>query len=618
MQTTYENHQFYSPVTNWKSKNKNRRRQQILSVNTQKKKVIQNEEESPKFPKSPNGPKSAEVPKSPNEDLVFPSRSQSLNSKFPKKISPKATSKPINIPSYKKVPQIAVSDSVKTEIGISNNSHRDHSIHKSVVTSPNSSNTSFSNTSFTNNHSFKKSGSNALPIPKRSESSLNPSSMKNKNFRGKNVVNVPKINTANLSNISNSLDSCTLIDSANSESSSYLHFRKNVRSPRMHTPVNPELSNSCHSPALSSNNSNIIDHESSIATLIQSPTSTDTSFLNMSSDQLFKLLPKKIIKATENYTAQNEATEISYKKGDFFFVVSEDDTYYFVTNPSTKQSGYVSKYSFEQVDNFTKPIKVKGNFNLSPIAERDLGNDDKEKDMSDIDKEQSSINDRVMTACITEDIISRNSQQKFPIEITKIDGTVAVLKRSYNDLCKLHNLLLDFFPEDAGSNDEERILPFLPSLDAIFNHPNKSPRQILNNYLQILTKLPNYIQFSYPFEKFFSLRQDDILSSIYVVSQLNFFEDSRNSRMFNETPSSIKVKIIAEDEKSGRQEINILRIDPEIEYFDLFDMIEDRFDRTFSNIYYKNENGLKIKIFGDHDLRLFFNSNNLSYVLWAK
>jgi len=600
MHTTYE-HQFNSPATNWKSKSKNRRRQQILAVNTQKKKVSHEElPKSPESPKSPNSLKHADVLKLQREELVYPKRSKSLSKKF-RNVSPSATSKPISIPSSNKTTsQNSIPDSIKTELGISNSndSHSgDRSMHKIMITPQNSS----------TDLSFKKNVNNSFPIPKRSDSTLK----RNRSMKGKNGGNVPKINTSNLSNISQSFESCTLVDSADSESSSYLTFRKDKMAIHNNADVSTNsISTGCLSPSLASNASNILDHESSVATLIQSPTMTDSSYLNMSSDQLFKLLPRKIIKAMDNYMAQNETTEISYKKGDFFFVISEDDAYYFVTNPSTKKSGYVSKYSFEQVDNFTKPIKVKGPFNLSPIAERDLG---KEED----EKEQTSINDRIMTACITEDIIYRNSQYKFTIEITKINGIVAVLKRSYNDICKLHNLLLDFFPEDAGNNEEERILPFLPSLDAIFNHPKKSPRQILNCYLQTLTRLPNYIQFSYPFEKFFKLRQEDILSSIYVVSQLNFFDNSDND--IYGTPSTIKVKIIAEDSKRlNHPDINILRIDPEIEYFDLFDMIEDRFHKTFSNIYYQIESGSRVKIFGDRDLRLFFNSNNLSYVLWAK
>ncbi|KAL6625155.1 hypothetical protein U3516DRAFT_892540 [Neocallimastix sp. 'constans'] len=619
MQATYESHQFYSPVTNWKSKNKNRRRQQILAESNQQKKTQLNGTKISKFPqnsgyseKSVLRPTTPVTSRSTNDDLELPKRSQSLNKKLPiQNISPAATSKPITIPTSQKKITSSGSDfssdqSMVTDLGLSSFSYGNHSM---IVSTPNSKPDS-TNASF-----MLRKNPSMGSIPKRIESSFNDLS-KNKNTKVK--VNLPRINTSNLSNISNSLDSCTLVDSAHTEfcPSSFNNSRKSLHSPKMavnNTVADLSSGNITLVNISSSMNSShdMIDHESSIATLVQSPTASDASFFSMSSDQLFRLLPKKIIRAIDSYTAQNKTTEISYKKGDFFFVISENDSYYFVTNPSTKQSGYVSKYSFEQVDHFSKSNVIKNNRKiLSPVET---------KECPFLVKEQTAINDRIMTACITEDIITRNSQEKFPIEISKIDGTVALLYRSYNDICELHRSLLEYFPEDAGNSRQERILPFLPTLDAIFNHPSKSPREILSTYLQYLTKLPNYIQFSYPFDEFFNLRKDDIHSSIYVCSPLNFFENNKNHYHHRQQGhSTLKVKLIIEDDEKNHQEVSMIRVDPDIGYFDLFDMIEERFNKTFTNIYYQNETGARIKIFGEHDLNLFFNSNNLSYVLWAK
>jgi len=766
MQATYESHQFYSPVTNWKSKNKNRRRQQILALNPQNnKKVQKNEVESPKIHRTPRYSKSdnslkstipLEIPKSKStcDDLAIPKRGQSLgnnmNNMFPKASLSKnlnsnsnvdsntnsnLNSKPIAIPSSnEKTPKMMASGQ-NTRAEMENKTNFNYGNHSLMMDSPPSSpppkthsfrkNRSMgsipkvnlpSDMSFPDHHLLRKQPSMGS-IPKRTSPPIRGPSMDHhllkkdssmsslpksasppirsppmdhhplfrkssprmptpprsppgdyhllrKNPMGpipstadtsfvngfkSNKNNIreigynsnpnsnfnpnphpypqphpqpnqpPRINTTNLSNVSNSLDSGTLVDSAHSESSSYFTFRRNLRSPKM--VFNPTPEPSCNSsvvtnifsPSLSSVNisHDMIDHESSVATLVQSPPAGESSLLSMNNDQLFKLLPRKIVKALDSYTAQNRSTEISYSKGDFFFVISENDTYYFVTNPSTKQSGYVSKFSFEQVDHFSKQPpsfgKAKASGKLSPIVEDD--------DFKFV-KERTGINDRIMTACVNDDILIRNTQYKFQIEITKIDGTVAVLNRSYNDICELHRSLLEYFPEDAGTNRQERILPFLPSFDTIFNHPSRSPRQIISYYLQQLTKLPNYIQFSYPFDEFFRRRKEDILSSMAVVSHLSFFEDSED--LLSDLHSTLKVKFIIEDMKTGGQEVNSLRVDPDIDYFDLFDMLEERFDRTFSNIFYKNEMGEKVKVFGDGDLKLFFNSNNLSFVLWAK
>ncbi|ORX51043.1 hypothetical protein BCR36DRAFT_412025 [Piromyces finnis] len=570
MQVVQESHQFSSPVTNWKSRN--RRKQHYLNVNSIGSKI--QKRDSLKL-KSSKSVKSQQNPKN------IPERSQSFKCPPSKKVSPSATSNPITIPSNNKKVKFVENE-------------------KSLV-----KDNDFSNTSFTLSSSFSAPKFATLDhAPRKADTSFNGIyrniSVK-ESFKEKKI-NLPKINTSNLTKI--------LENKMNSYDTS---FEMNKRSPtgtKSHEFTCSSASTLCQSPSfasisLSQGTANLSQEieSCSYTTLCNSPEADCSQFYSMSNDQLFKLLPKKIIKAIDDYKAQS-TTEISYEKGDFFFVVSENESYYFVTNPSTKSSGYVLKYSFEQVDNFAKPNPNKILTGLSPIVE---------KEDSILLKESDPLSDRVMTASITEDIISRNSQNAFPIEISKIDGTVAVLNRSYNDICQLHHALLENFPEDSGSEDQERILPFLPSHDAIFNHPKKSPRQILNTYLQLLTQLPNDIQFSYPFEHFFNIRKDDILSSIYVVSQLNFFETEKEQE-----EQTVKVKVIVENKESVKNEIQIIRVSPKIKYFDLFDDLEERFQCTFVNFYFCNENNEKVKVFGDRDLKLFFNSNSLSYVLYAK
>jgi len=616
----------YSPVTNWKASTLNKKRQQNIFVEVSEKvddfeeitprrpisPTIQRTQGHPACPRSELSPRDPSTPRMPitptrtpgaslspkspnpsNDDCSFPKRSQSLATQGK---SPK--------PSRKK----------------------SHKSHKS------------------SHHHHNKS----VNTPKANTQTCN--SMKRN-------VNLPKINTTNLSCHKSSIESATAVDSANSEYSTYLS--SNRKSEKVRTPLSS--TSSCSTAYLSPSMTNTSlsttrESDTSMATMCQSPTSAtdNNNYLNMNNDQLFSLLPKKIIKALDTYTAQN-SNEITYSKGDFFFVVSEDDKYYFVTDPSTKKSGYVLKYSFEQVDHFSIPINVRTNSinnntnsvllidqlidthleedarqkekqsqsqsqsksqshsnsnSLSPIPEK------KEATSGAVKKEeQVSISDRIMTACITEDLVTRNTQEKFQIEITKIDGTVAVLNRCYDDIYDFHQYLLDYFPDDAGNNKYERILPFLPSHDTLYNHPNKSPRQILNHYLQMVTRLPNDIQFSTPFKHFFGLRNDDILSSLKMVKQLNFFNGTLTRKNEHQP---IRVKIVVEDERTGEPEINMIRIDPMMDYFDLFDMLESRFNRQFSNMYFKNENGEMAKIFGNPDLHLFLNSYNLTFVIYAK
>jgi len=573
MQSTHVNHQFYSPVTNWISKN--RRRERYLSVKIQEKEL------------------DTEASK-----IIFP-RSQSLNCSNSVNVSPTATSKPITIPSSNKKVTFAFDcDRSMEKIDIKN---QNSSITKMILTS---APTASPNVQFKKYGQLERVSKSVDNIPLHSALKKNctrTNSLKGK--KDKKGINVPKINTTSVNNnnkLENKSGSLELINNPDSSFSMKGAKSSNIISPQLSC---SSISTACLSPSLTSNTSQEIEN-SSIITLCASPGSENINYLSMSQDQLFKLLPKKIIKALDNYTAHCK-NEISYQKGDFFFVISENESYYFVTNPLTRSSGYVSKFSFKQVDNFARNSVV--NKRLSPITEK--------RENNLILKEPNPLTDRIMTACITKEVISRNSQTKLPIEISKIDGSVAVIYRSYNEICELQNSLLECFPEDSGSNTKARILPFLPSYDAIINYPNKTPRQILSNYLQLLTQLPNYIQFSYPFEHFFSTRKDDILSSIHIVNHLNFFDCEEQKKSDDQM---IKVKIIAELKNSTEKEVNILRISSNTKYFDLFDNLEARFNTTFTNIYYQNETNKKVKVFGDHDLKLFFNSNNLSYVLWAK
>ncbi|KAJ3040369.1 bud emergence protein 1 [Rhizophlyctis rosea] len=68
------------------------------------------------------------------------------------------------------------------------------------------------------------------------------------------------------------------------------------------------------------------------------------------SDAIFNLPPKKVVRSMMDYTAQF-AQELSFKKGDFFYVINEDSTsYYEVINPIARVRGLVPISCFENLD----------------------------------------------------------------------------------------------------------------------------------------------------------------------------------------------------------------------------------------------------------------------------
>ncbi|KAJ3099679.1 bud emergence protein 1 [Phlyctochytrium bullatum] len=66
-------------------------------------------------------------------------------------------------------------------------------------------------------------------------------------------------------------------------------------------------------------------------------------------NELFYQPPKKVIRATRDFQARM-GTELSFHKGDFFYVVSETERFYEVVNPLEKSRGQVPKECFEGLE----------------------------------------------------------------------------------------------------------------------------------------------------------------------------------------------------------------------------------------------------------------------------
>ncbi|KAI8849304.1 hypothetical protein BC829DRAFT_189322 [Chytridium lagenaria] len=65
--------------------------------------------------------------------------------------------------------------------------------------------------------------------------------------------------------------------------------------------------------------------------------------------EIFYQPPKKVIRAMESYNARS-ANELTFVKGDFFYVVSDFERHYEVVNPLEKTRGIVPKSCFEGLE----------------------------------------------------------------------------------------------------------------------------------------------------------------------------------------------------------------------------------------------------------------------------
>ncbi|KAJ1568268.1 bud emergence protein 1, partial [Cladochytrium tenue] len=70
---------------------------------------------------------------------------------------------------------------------------------------------------------------------------------------------------------------------------------------------------------------------------------------------LFDQPPTRVVKAICDYRAQS-VMELSFRTGDFFYVVSETDRYFEVTNPLEKKRGHVPKGCVESLDKVAQRI----------------------------------------------------------------------------------------------------------------------------------------------------------------------------------------------------------------------------------------------------------------------
>ncbi|KAK9239832.1 protein scd2/ral3 [Lipomyces kononenkoae] len=93
------------------------------------------------------------------------------------------------------------------------------------------------------------------------------------------------------------------------------------------------------------------------------------------------------------------------------------------------------------------------------------------------------------------------------------DGTFRNLCRYYEDFYDFQIRLLDEYPDEAGRTGRQRILPFIPGPVTFVNDSISSQRRVnLDEYVQKLIALPNYISRSSLVKGLFALRAGDVES----------------------------------------------------------------------------------------------------------
>jgi len=376
---------------------------------------------------------------------------------------------------------------------------------------------------------------------------------------------------------------------------------------------------------------------------MKSPTSSPTSPID---ERLFKIPPKKVIKTNQNYEAQY-SQEISFQKGDFFYVISEDDLYYSIINPAEKISGLVPKIFCDALDKSVKRKTQYAEYTYNSINRgkyRAIYNNNNQKvdsdnfdnnnlynrndldssgnaytiDSSDVPKEEA------FTAKVINCGPVESDRFVITIEVTKpAKNKKLILSRLYDDFFAMQSILLKLFPKEAGRIERyERIIPFVPpapnKVMPNFNNKNhmEKYREELDAYVKEMTKMPYRIQSSFPVRRFFLLRTSDSEKELSLsrYDSADSYDDGEDflDLLSDYEESFLPLKVVFE-----RRPYRI-EISDKITFEQLWIRIEDFFNIEIVDVYFKDEEGYEIPLLNDIDLGNFIRTRKYHLLLFVE
>ncbi|KAJ1332244.1 hypothetical protein BSLG_008903 [Batrachochytrium salamandrivorans] len=283
---------------------------------------------------------------------------------------------------------------------------------------------------------------------------------------------------------------------------------------------------------------------------------------------IFNMPPKKVVRASAAYTARF-AGELSFTKGDFFYVINErpDGLNYEVINPIQRIRGIVPTSHFASLDkvqqeaNARNPDYVGANGGPGDRSYQDdqFTNDDYRdsyrQSQNQYDQHSSdsgnqyydnhnngpengksplsptspflgqtsaggshpghsnaSVRDKQLSSVL----VQRSEQRDdglwwFTIELKMRDHSSNILFRTYDDFWVLQVSLLNHFPSESGRQNQPRTIPFLPApTRTLTPEQAQARRHHLNSYMQELIKLPTHIMNAPSVKRFLMVRTGDL------------------------------------------------------------------------------------------------------------
>lgn len=319
---------------------------------------------------------------------------------------------------------------------------------------------------------------------------------------------------------------------------------------------------------------------------------------------IFNMPPKKVVKASSDYNAQ-AVGELSFTKGEFFYVISESSSdYYEVINPVKKSRGIVPQRCFDNLDKVIQeaalrhsaPEGIPGGVNPS----RKSSNSPQHASLmtlSEIDLKMREWKDTVESIIIQE-VALKNSQWTFTIQIKFTNGSSHVLFRTWDDFYILHIGLLNHFPKESGRTGQGRVIPFLNKQIVKTQDEATKTRSILDTYMLEIIKLPSCVLASSQAKRFFMLKTGDLNTSIDI--RFDSSDALMDLLMDYGTEPILNFSLVIGKER--------------IKWSSEWVSMDDIWDRGLEEgneggLFYKDECGSMINLVGEEDLQLFVRTN---------
>ncbi|KAI8621252.1 hypothetical protein BC830DRAFT_1163936 [Chytriomyces sp. MP71] len=359
---------------------------------------------------------------------------------------------------------------------------------------------------------------------------------------------------------------------------------------------------------------------------------------------VFSKPPSKVVKAVDSFVS-NSARELSFREGDFFYVVDDSHPKYFeVVNPLTKTRGNVPRNYFEVLErvaskvcmplarspqpatitqavrrplkqlpvrpalietqaDYARPPRSSSDYHPPPRTASRVANH-----LSPVTPAvKNNISPTSPSPAINRIHISTHFQPSKDIRYHYTlhyfnESHFRTLHRTHDDLWALHVSLLTHFPLESGRKDSARVLPFLPRpLNARdvskVMAANLQPR--MEAYLQRLLRCPASVTGCASFVKFFSIKAGSVDREGGAEPV-----ESGSVGIGGGVPMNADVRVV-----HGKASPKALNVPSSISFDALLDAVDDKLGMRVAGLDFEDETGQRIPLFGDEDLALLLHTN---------